>query len=509
MSKIINSNFIKKNFFRNRFKKKKIVLCHGVYDLFHFGHLKHLEYAKSKGDILIVSVTADEHVNKGFGKPIFKDQIRAELISKLIFVDYVIISNQKNAVQIIHEIKPNYYCKGIEYKDKKKDITKQIYEEEKELRKYGGKIIYSNEIVYSSSQLLNENFNIFNKKQKNFISILKKDLKTNKINKVLSKINFLKTMVIGEIITDEYIFADAIGKSGKEPVLIMKPNKTEKYFGGAASIVKIIDNFSNKKNYKTTLLSYIGSDKKILNSLKKYLGNKINLKLIYKKNSPTINKIRFLDSVNNTKIFGLYNYNDEKLDEKEEANLIKKYKSEVKKNHTILVCDYGHGLISNKVAKIISKNHKNIFLNAQINASNVGYQNIQKYNNIKCLIINEKELRYELRDSENNVKYLIKKIFDRRKYKTVLVTRGSDGILYFDGKNRFYECPAFADSVLDRVGAGDVLLSFFAPLMSNNVNIYLALFISSIAASIKLKNFANKEIISLQDVVKHAEHLLK
>ena len=44
---------------------RKIVICHGVFDLLHVGHIKHFQKAKSLGDILIVSITADKFVNKG------------------------------------------------------------------------------------------------------------------------------------------------------------------------------------------------------------------------------------------------------------------------------------------------------------------------------------------------------------------------------------------------------------------------------------------------------------
>ena len=52
-------------------KKKKIVLCHGVFDLLHLGHIKHFKSAKKFGDYLIVSITANKYVNKGPGRPIF------------------------------------------------------------------------------------------------------------------------------------------------------------------------------------------------------------------------------------------------------------------------------------------------------------------------------------------------------------------------------------------------------------------------------------------------------
>ena len=56
---------------------KRIALAHGVFDLLHMGHVRHLEEARSYGDVLIVSITPDHLVNKGPGRPIFEETIRA------------------------------------------------------------------------------------------------------------------------------------------------------------------------------------------------------------------------------------------------------------------------------------------------------------------------------------------------------------------------------------------------------------------------------------------------
>ena len=88
--KIFPLGIIQKIISREKLKKKKIVLCHGVFDLLHIGHIKHFKQAKNFGDILVVSVTSSEFVNKGPNRPTFKDQQRIEGIAALNVVDYVI-----------------------------------------------------------------------------------------------------------------------------------------------------------------------------------------------------------------------------------------------------------------------------------------------------------------------------------------------------------------------------------------------------------------------------------
>ncbi len=69
---------------------KKIVHCHGVFDLLHLGHIKHFEEAKNFGDILVVSITPDQFVNKGPGRPAFSTSNRLEALSALMAIDFVV-----------------------------------------------------------------------------------------------------------------------------------------------------------------------------------------------------------------------------------------------------------------------------------------------------------------------------------------------------------------------------------------------------------------------------------
>ena len=84
---------------------KKIVHCHGVFDLLHVGHIKHFKEAKTFGDILVVSITPDEFVNKGPGRPVFTTSLRLEALAALQSVDYVVANNLPSAEEIIKSIK--------------------------------------------------------------------------------------------------------------------------------------------------------------------------------------------------------------------------------------------------------------------------------------------------------------------------------------------------------------------------------------------------------------------
>ena len=134
-NKIYSLDEIKKILSKKKYKKSKIVLCHGVFDLLHIGHIRHFKEAKTHGDLLIVSLTCDEYVNKGPYRPAFKEEQRLEAIQSLDTVDFVVLSKSPTATKVIEELKPDIYCKGPDYKNHLDDVTGQIKKEAKIVKK--------------------------------------------------------------------------------------------------------------------------------------------------------------------------------------------------------------------------------------------------------------------------------------------------------------------------------------------------------------------------------------
>src|ERR1700760_182324 len=94
---------------------KTVVHCHGCFDIVHPGHIQHLQYAKSLGDILVVSVSADSHVNKGVDRPLIPDDLRASSVAALECVDWVHVNPDPTAVELLDQLRPDVYVKGREY----------------------------------------------------------------------------------------------------------------------------------------------------------------------------------------------------------------------------------------------------------------------------------------------------------------------------------------------------------------------------------------------------------
>jgi len=198
------------------------------------------------------------------------------------------------------------------------------------------------------------------------------------------------------------------------------------------------------------------------------------------------------------------------LNKKEELHFQKMINEEISKYDVVIVSDYGHGLVSKNTAKILCKKSKFLALNAQSNSSNVGYHTIQKYKNLDCVVMNETELRHELRDKSENTITLAKKLSSMININDIIITKGSSGAILYSSKNKkYYNCPAFASKVVDKVGAGDTMLSIISILLKIDLNHNIALFLSSLGAALNVEKMSNKISINKTKLLKYFFHTLK
>ena len=402
-------------------------------------------------------------------------------------------------------VKPNFYVKGADYKKNNTDKTKKILQEKKTVERFGGEIKYTDDITFSSSNIVNSYNFVLSDEQKQFIFRVKKNFPYNKIEKIIGNFKNLNVLVIGELIFDRYCFGSIIGKSGKEPHLVHEESFIEYYLGGSGAIARHLSTFVKKIN----IISPFGFENFYKKIIKKNFTKNVNSLFLkpYLK-FRTITKSRFVDKVSNYKLFGSYILPGKNSLEFEN-NIIKLIKKFSKKSDLIIVSDYGHKFISKKIANQIKKTNKYISVNAQVNASNIRFHNIDKYYRVNSIIINEGELRQELRDNETDIKILSKKLVKKNKIKNLIITRGINGAMLVNHKMQVFLCPAFATKSIDKVGAGDAMFAIVSAGLRLNLDPELILFIGSIAASISVESIGNKEHITSSKLDRIIEYILK
>ena len=130
----------------------RLVLCHGCFDLLHVGHVRHLTEAGALGDCLVVSLTADEYISKGIGRPYFPLHFRMEVIAALEVVDYVVPAREATSLSTIDTLRPDVYVKGPDYLTAE---SKAFGDERARVESLGGKVAFtSSDVVNSSTALL-------------------------------------------------------------------------------------------------------------------------------------------------------------------------------------------------------------------------------------------------------------------------------------------------------------------------------------------------------------------
>ena len=233
---------------------RKVVQCHGVFDLLHIGHIRHFQEAKTYGDVLVVTLTPDEHVNKGPSRPVFSQNLRAEAIASLDCVDYVSINESPLAVEAINILRPDRYVKGSDYQDPDDDRTGGIILEEAAVKNVGGELVFTNDITFSSSALINRNMPVFSQQVIDYLAEIGSRYSSDDITKYLDAAKTMKVLVVGETIIDEYLYCEPLGKTGKEPVLAARYASRDKFAGGTIAVANHVSGFSDN----VSMLTFLG-----------------------------------------------------------------------------------------------------------------------------------------------------------------------------------------------------------------------------------------------------------
>lgn len=482
--------------------KPKKGLCHGVFDLIHIGHIKHFLEAKKYCDYLVVSLTSDKYVKKSKGpnKPIFNEKERFKFLTNLRIVDEVIISNCETAEKAINKIKPDIYFKG---KDYKKSIDKNLKIEKKIISKTGGKIMFTDTPLNSSSEIINlkklnqnnEIIKILNNSEKLF---LKKKLHSFLKKKIKSKI-----LILGEHILDTYISTNVQGKSGKNNILTSSYVASKSFGGGIMLVSNLLSNFVSGVD------TICWQNKHNSRIYKQNLNKNTNV-IKFKTSAKIIEKKRFLDSYLGTKLFQLNTNQEEVLTEKFKKNFYEFFnKLNLNKYDAIIVFDYGHGLISKKIITKLNRYKNKTYINCQSNSFNFGYNLISKYNSAKTISMDESEFRLLAQDKFSKIRTLIDNNINLfRNFQNTIITMGKFGAFHINRKNIDFVKTVIPTSK-DTTGCGDIFFSIYILLdMYSNLNLKEKLIICHLCAGVHAEYEGNDNKINKDNLIKFAKSYL-
>ncbi len=315
----------------------------------------------------------------------------------------------------------------------------------------------------------------------------------------------LKVLVVGEAIIDEYQYCEAIGKSSKEPTLVVKANSTEKFAGGILAVANHVANFCDHVG----MVTFLGTENPQEAFIDEKLNSKIKRFFLYKKDSPTIVKRRFVDEYFFTKLLEVYEINDEALDKADNEQLCAILRHQLPSYDVVIVVDFGHGILSQEAIDILCGEARFLALNVQANAGNLGYHTLSTYPRADYVSTAENEIRLETRDRRGDLKGMILDVSQKLGCGQVAVTRGKYGCLCYSTEEGFFEIPAFADRVVDRIGAGDAFLSLTALCVAQKAPMEVVGFIGNAVGAQAVATVGHRESIERVSLHKQIESLMK
>ncbi|MBF0309141.1 MAG: adenylyltransferase/cytidyltransferase family protein [Magnetococcales bacterium] len=487
-------------------KGKRVVLCHGTFDLMHLGHIRHLKRARQEGDILCVTVTGDAYVNKGPGRPIFPQQLRAESLASLECVDFVAINPDPTAVPVIHLLKPDVYVKGREYEAPKDDITGNIIHECNAVESFGGRVCFTDEIIFSSTNLINEHLDIFPPSTKAFLTEFKNRFSSRQVIELTQSLQRLKVLVVGEAIVDEYCYSTPLGLTGKSGnVLSVQFHSTEQFPGGSLAIANHLSGFCSK----VTLLTGLGRSDRLEPFIRQRLSPVVEPVFYYFEKAPTLVKRRLVD-LDATKLFEIYFYDKEPLTPEVDEAMTAWIREHAAEYDVVVAADFGNGLISPAMVKALCEHSRFLAVNTQINSGNRGYHVITRYPRADFVSLNQPEVRLAAHNRHDPLEKVTLDIGRKVHARHMAITLGPEGALFMDtASGTPFKVPALATKVVDIIGAGDAFLSLSAIGVGGGLDPDLAAFLGSAAAALDVQIVCNREAVTPVSLYKYITTLLK
>jgi rfaE bifunctional protein nucleotidyltransferase chain/domain len=489
---------------RHRADGRRIVHCHGVFDLLHVGHVRHFEQARRLGDLLVVTLTPDRFVNKGVGRPAFTETLRAEVLASLGCVDYVAINRWPTAVETIHLLRPHVFAKGSEFRNLQ-DTIGHVSLEGEAVRSIGGEIVFTEDIVFSSSALINQYMSQYPDHVREFLSDFAARYPAEDVLAPLRAAEGLRVLIVGETILDEYAYCEAIGKSGKEPVLATRYLGTDRFGGGVIACANHTASFVGRVDVLTMLGEGMDQEEFVRGVLKP----NVTPMFVEKRGAPTIVKQRFVEKYLSQKLFEVYRMSDEALDERADAELCDRLRAVLPTYDLVIVADYGHGMLGPNAILTLCRHARFLAVNTQSNAGNHGFNMISKYPRADYVCLAQREVALETRTQRLTADEMVRHVADRLDCPRVMMTRGSNGTLFYTAPAEYHRVPALATKVVDRVGAGDAVLCVTSLCVALGAPPEVVAFVGNVVGAEAVTILGNQRSIERIPLYRHVECLLK
>ncbi|MEL7471915.1 MAG: PfkB family carbohydrate kinase [Planctomycetota bacterium] len=496
---------------------RTLVHCHGCFDIVHPGHIRHLQHARRLGDALLVSITADVHVGKGDGRPLFDQRLRAENLAALSCVDWVVINPEPTAESLLERLRPDVYVKGKEYEHNE---DPRFIAERDAVERHGGRIVFSSgDIVFSSSALVDaiadggdaddarfEDPTSARLRQLAKIESLSPACLSDRLASVRGK----RVLVVGEAMLDTYVQCAWPEVSGESPTLSLRPVSQTCFDGGAAVVARHLAAAGARPILVTGLPR--SPDAEAMRERLELAGVEVRSLVV---EAPLAEKQRLL--VGRDKLVKIDRSAPITLDARSVTTLLGAAKQAAMEADAAIVTDYGLGLLGqHTVADLFPMLREQVdVLAGDVSGARASLLEMREAD---WLSPSERELRGVVGDAESSLPATAWQLFDRTRARHVVVTLAGDGLVAFrphesstalDGQPARLlgePIPAMAPHVIDPLGCGDALLAYATLALLGGAGSLQASYLGSIAAAQTAQHMGNAPVAA-ERVIQAARRL--
>lgn len=448
-------------------RRPRVVLCHGVFDVLHLGHVRYLQAAAMLGTKLVVSVTSDEHAAKAPGRPVHTQAERMAMLAALDCVDAVLPSNEPTAAEVIALVRPAVYAKGIEYRAGGLHPL-----EHAAVAAVGAQLQFIDTPTKSSSAIINRSFE--SPEVAEYLERARKLGFAEIVPDLIERMSALSVCFVGETIVDEYVFVEPLGKPSKEFIVCGNEVSREKYNGGVMAAMEHARGFVRSTHCRT---------------------------------GHALRKTRWVEVGSNRKLFETYCHEACPVAD-DEIGFMDAF-------DVTVATDFGHGFITSDDRMRLRMTSKFLAVNTQTNAGNHGFNLITKYPQADYACIDLPEARLAVGDASMDAAACAAVLTNRMAIGRMTVTHGRNGSVTIDKRGPHHpnpiRVPALAGKVVDTMGAGDAYLAITAPLMSiaKPDEVEAVAFIGNVAGAIKVGILGHRSAIDKDTLLKYCATLLK
>ncbi|HXR05840.1 MAG TPA: PfkB family carbohydrate kinase [Candidatus Acidoferrum sp.] len=485
---------------------RRIVLCHGIFELLHPGYIVHLEEARTLGDVLVVSLTADKFVNKGPGRPFCKEALRARTLAALACVDYVVVTAFASASAALEAVRPAVYCLGRDYE---RNVQKNDFLQ-KDLATaaaVGAEVRYAGSVIFSATKLLNHHFEHLPAGVKDFCRALALEFSMKDFREAVESFSTLRVLVMGDVIFDRYSFVKVQGLTSKNRIISGRFLREETQCGGALAVFRHVRQFTPH----VRLLSLLGTEPWVDPLLREHVPDEQD-QCLRDPAFTTIIKQRYVEPLvegnEMSKLFSV-NYIDAAAPQPEtQARLAERARQALGGTDVVLLLDFGHGMMQAPLRDLVQDAAPLLALNCQTNSNNHGFNIISRqYRRADAFTLDEQELMLSCGHRHLDHQAELEKLRRFLKARCAWLTRGAVQTIGLCDEAQSL-CPPFETEVVDTIGAGDAFFSLAALAAARRLPIALGTFLGQLAGAQAVKIVGNEHPISKHTLLNSGSSLL-